>query len=79
MNTDDSDKPQDTPATPSQDSPEQAEAGQALTELVDAMNSVDTASPEAQLNESSMDDNNGRRITYAEDDTNKPDSIVKTS
>ncbi len=78
MNTDD--KPQDALATsPKADSDQPDGSGQALVDLVDTMNSVDTNSPQAQANETSMDDNNGRRIEYAEDDTNKPDSLNKTS
>ena len=76
MNTDD--KPQDAPATPPQSDSSQPDAsGQALVDLVDTMNSVDTNSPQSQANETSMDDNNGGRIEYVENDTDKPDSISK--
>lgn len=44
---------------------------------VDTMNSVDTNSPQAEANGTSMDDNNGRRIEYVENDTDKPNSLTK--
>ncbi|OGD98046.1 hypothetical protein A3A49_00725 [Candidatus Curtissbacteria bacterium RIFCSPLOWO2_01_FULL_38_11b] len=78
MNTDD--KPQDAPPTsPKADLDQSDASGQALVDLVDTMNSVDTNSPQAQANETSMDDNNGKRIEYVENDTDKPDSLNKTS
>lgn len=40
---------------------------QVLPELVNTMKSVNTSTPEAKLNETSMSDNNGGRITFNED------------
>jgi len=38
-----------------------------MTELVSQMQSVKTDTPEAKLNKSTMDDNNGGRITFNDD------------
>ena len=42
-------------------------AGQSVADLVDALQSVDTQSPEAPLNATSIEDNNGGRIELNED------------
>lgn len=52
--------PQGQPQSPSQ----------VLPELVNTMKSVNTNTPEAKLNETSMSDNNGGRITFNEDKIN---------
>lgn len=76
MNTDN--KPQDTPSAAPQTSSGQSDSsGQALVDLVNTMDSVDTTSPQAQANETSMDDNSGGRIKYADNDTDSPDSLTK--
>ena len=64
MNTDDpkQDSPQSVPE-PTQDS----DSNQNLTDLVDALQSVDPSSPEAPANATSIDDNNGGRIELNED------------
>ena len=67
MNTDDpnqtptSDNNQPQPVDSSSDS------GQPLTDLVGALQSVDTTTPEATLNATSIEDNNGDRIELNED------------
>lgn len=43
------------------------DSGQPMTDLVDALQSVDTNSPDATLNPTSIDDNNGGRIELDED------------
>lgn len=67
MNTDDpkQDIPQST-SEPTQDSGND----QNLTDLVGALESVDTNSPEASSNATSIDDNNGGRIELDEDSPN---------
>lgn len=67
MNTDDpkQDAPQST-LEPTQDSSND----QNLTDLVGALQSVDTDSPEASSNATSIDDNNGGRIELDEDSPN---------
>ena len=67
MNTDDpkQDAPQNTSEL-TQDSGND----QDLTDLVDALQSVDTNSPEASSNATSIDDNNGGRIELDEDSPN---------
>lgn len=64
MNTDDpkQNAPQSV-SEPTQDSGND----QNLTDLVDALQSVDTNSPEASSNATSIDDNNGGRIELDED------------
>lgn len=64
MSTDDpkQDAPQST-SEPTQDSGND----QNLTDLVGALQSVDTNSPEASSNATSIDDNNGGRIELDED------------
>ncbi len=64
MNTDDQNtqaqnvpQPQGTQSTPTPP----------ISDLVSAMNSVDTKAPEANLNATSMSDNNGGRIEFNED------------
>ena len=69
MNTDD---PNQTPSDNNQPQPtesgESSNSGQAqLTDLVDALQSVDTTTPEATLNATSIEDNNGNRIELNED------------
>lgn len=67
MSTDD---PNQTPPSDSSDS------GQPLADLVDALQSVDTTTPEASLNATSIEDNNGDRIELNEDPSN-PNIIKK--
>lgn len=67
MNTDD---PNQTP--PSDNNQQQLtdstnDSGQPLADLVDALQSVDTTTPEASLNATSIEDNNGGRIELNED------------
>ena len=70
MNTDDpnqitpSDNNQQQPIEPNSDS------GQPIADLVDALQSVDTEAPEADLNATSIEDNNGGRIELNEDPPN---------
>lgn len=52
------------------------DSGSVLTDLVDALQSVDTQSPEASLNATSIEDNNGGRIELNEDPTD-PNVIKK--
>lgn len=52
------------------------DSGPALTDLVDALQSVDTQSPEASLNATSIEDNNGDRIELNEDPSD-PNVIKK--
>ena len=69
MNTDD-------PPQQSTESNESSNSGQAqLTDLVDALQSVDTTSPEASLNATSIEDNNGGRIELNEDPSDP--SVIK--
>ena len=74
MNTDDStpanDNNQLQPADSSSDS------GQPMADLVDALQSVDTTTPEASLNATSIEDNNGGRIELNEDPSD-PNVIKK--
>ena len=46
------------------------DSGQSMADLVDALQSVDTSSPEASSNATSIDDNNGGRIELDEDSPN---------
>ncbi|KKR80402.1 MAG: hypothetical protein UU73_C0003G0291 [Candidatus Daviesbacteria bacterium GW2011_GWA1_41_61] len=65
MNTDD--------PTPANDNNQQqpiesnSDSGQPMADLVDALQSVDTTTPEAALNATSIEDNNGDRIELNED------------
>lgn len=43
------------------------DSGQSLTDLVGALQSVDISKPEAALNATSIDDNNGGRIELNQD------------
>ena len=43
------------------------DSGQGVADLVDALQSVDTEAPDAGLNVTSIDDNNGGRIELNED------------
>jgi len=76
MSTDD---PNPTP--PSDNNQQQttesnSDSSQSLADLVDALQSVDTEAPEAGLNATSIDDNNGDRIELNEDPSN-PNVIKK--
>ena len=44
-----------------------SDSGQSVADLVDALQSVDTTTPEASLNATSIEDNNGDRIELNED------------
>lgn len=50
-------------------------SGQPMVDLVDALQSVDTQSPEASLNATSIEDNNGGRIELNEDPSDP--SVIK--
>ena len=63
MNTD---EPNQTPQQPT-DSSDNSDSGQPLADLVDVLQSVDTTTPEASLNATSIEDNNGDRIELNED------------
>ena len=77
MNTDDPNQiPNDNNQQQLTDSSEGSNSGQALTDLVDALQSVDTTTPEASLNATSIEDNNGDRIELNEDPAN-PNVIKK--
>lgn len=68
MNTDDPN--QITPSDNDQQHPTESnnnDSGQPLADLVDALQSVDTTTPEATLNATSIEDNNGGRIELNED------------
>ena len=66
----------DDPKQPT-DSSESSNSDQAqLTDLVDALQSVDTTTPEASLNATSIEDNNGGRIELNEDPSD-PNVIKK--
>ena len=69
MNTDD---PNQTPTSDNQQqtTDSSSDSGQPLADLVDALQSVDTESPEASLNATSIEDNNGDRIELNEDPPN---------
>lgn len=67
MNTDDP-KSDSSQSQPNVSDPAQATGNdQNLVDLVDALQSVDPSSPEASLNPTSIDDNNGGRIELDED------------
>ena len=68
MNTDDS------PQQPTYSS-ESNNSGQSVADLVDALQSVDTTTPEASLNATSIEDNNGDRIELNEDPSDP--SVIK--
>ena len=57
------------------DSNESSNSSQPMVDLVDALQSVDTESPEASLNATSIEDNNGGRIELNEDPTDP--SVIK--
>ena len=75
MNTDDpnptllNDNNQPQMPEPSNDS------GQSMVDLVDALQSVDTTTPEASLNATSIENNNGDRIELNEDPADP--SVIK--
>lgn len=78
MNTDD---PNPTPMSDNNqqiptDAGNNNDSGQPLADLVDALQSVDTQSPEASLNATSIEDNNGDRIELNEDPSD-PNIIKK--
>ncbi|MFC1790097.1 hypothetical protein ACFLZP_01280 [Patescibacteria group bacterium] len=60
---------QNQPNTPAPQTPNQAENdnGEALTNLADALGSVDPNAPDAQVNATSISDNNGGRIDLNQD------------
>ena len=67
MNTDDPNQAPPSDNNQQQTTNSGSDSGQPLTDLVDALQSVDTESPEASLNPTSIDDNNGGRIELNED------------
>lgn len=69
MNTDDPNQitPTDNNQLQPTDSSNNNDSGQPLADLVDALQSVDTNTPEAALNATSIEDNNGGRIELDED------------
>ena len=71
MNTDDPPN-QITPNDNNQQQPTDSngDSGQPMADLVDALQSVDTEAPDAGLNATSIDDNNGGRIELNEDPPN---------
>lgn len=73
MNTDQPDNNQSQMSS-SDNTPQQVsepvstpDSSQSLTDLVGALQSVDTSKPEATLNATSIDDNNGGRIELNQD------------
>jgi hypothetical protein len=60
---------QNQPNTPAPLTPNQAgnDNGEALTNLADALSSVDPKAPDAEANASSISDNNGGRIDLNQD------------
>lgn len=65
MNTDD---PKDDPTQSQPNASDQATGNDpSLVDLFDALDSVDTSSPEASLNPTSIEDNNGGRIELNQD------------
>ncbi|MBI3103653.1 hypothetical protein HYZ05_01810 [Candidatus Daviesbacteria bacterium] len=78
MNTDNPNPtpPSDNSQQQTSDSSNNNDSGQPLADLVDALQSVDTESPEAGLNATSIDDNNGGRIELNEDPSD-PNVIKK--
>jgi hypothetical protein len=75
MNTDDS-KNQPPQAQTSSPSPN-ADTGQVLSELADTMKTVDTKSPEAKLNATSISDGKGGRIELNEDKANNKSNVIR--
>ena len=68
MNTDDPNQaPSDNNQPQPTDSNDSSNSSQSLADLVDALQSVDTTTPEATLNATSIEDNNGDRIELNED------------
>ncbi|MDO8498402.1 MAG: hypothetical protein Q7S44_01315 [bacterium] len=69
MNTDD---PNPIPMSDNQQqvTDSSSDSGQPMADLVDVLQSVDTESPEANLNATSIEDNNGDRIELNEDPPN---------
>jgi len=66
MNTNDN---QNQPTEPVPQTPNQAgnDSGEALTNLADALGSVDPKAPDAEANATSISDNNGGRIDLNQD------------
>jgi len=60
---------QNQPVVPAPQEPNQTgnDSGQALSELADALSSVDHNAPDAEANATSIDDNNGGRIELNQD------------
>lgn len=75
MSTDD---PNQTPPSDNQQqaTDSSSDSSQPMVDLVDALQSVDTESPEASLNATSIEDNNGDRIELNEDPSD-PNVIKK--
>jgi len=76
MNTDKDNNTQNIPSEPQTASDEADISADSLVNVVDTLNSINPETPEAQANETSMDNNNGRRITYTEteEDIKKTDN-----
>lgn len=68
MNTDDGNSTQDVLSKPQTASDEADISADSLVNVVETLDSIATETPEAQANETSMDDNNGKRIEYADKD-----------
>ena len=67
MNTDDPNQTTPSDNNQQQTSEPSYDSGQPIIDLVDALQSVDTQAPEASLNATSIEDNNGDRIELNED------------
>ena len=67
MNSDDPNQIPPTDNNQQQTPDSSSDSGQPLTDLVDALQSVDPSSPEAPANATSIEDNNGGRIELDED------------
>lgn len=78
MNTDDPNQitPSDNNQQPSTDASNNNDSNQSVADLVDALQSVDTTTPQATLNAASIEDNNGGRIELNEDPSD-PNAIKK--
>ncbi len=75
MNTDDSKNQPSQTQTPSPTP--NTNTGQVLSDLANTMKSVDTKSPEAKLNTTSISDNNGGRIELNEDKGGNKSNIIR--
>lgn len=69
MSTDDIQNQQNTPiqVNPNQDG---NDSGQALSDLADTLSSVNPKAPDAEVNATSISDNNGGRIELNQEKTN---------